>query len=119
MENKMKGHNYGLCKKCKKRHNHPRGSLDNHSGWSKYNWKGGERNDPYPRLFYSMRSIVLERDNYTCQDCGNKGNAIHHKDENKNNNSIDNLVTLCVSCHTICHWKNHKNKSERRELCVS
>jgi 5-methylcytosine-specific restriction endonuclease McrA len=58
----------------------------------------------------NQRQIVLSRDNYCCQNCGNtKQLVIHHKDEvswhntSKPNNNLDNLVTLCRSCHTTLH----------------
>lgn len=51
---------------------------------------------------------VLERDNYTCQVCGNTTQlVIHHKDESGQcdnpNNEIENLVTLCRRCHINIH----------------
>ena len=64
--------------------------------------------------FGGNRDAVLERDNWQCQECGinniqhiilfGKGISIHHEDglgrNSKNpNNSIDNLITLCLSCH--------------------
>ncbi|MCZ2337801.1 MAG: HNH endonuclease [Chitinophagales bacterium] len=62
---------------------------------------------------------VLTRDNFQCQICGStKKLNVHHKDRTgiKNvgsyklsNNSMDNLITLCASCHTSYH--NGKIKS--------
>ena len=31
--------------------------------------------------------------------------ALHHKDKNKKNNSKDNLIPLCYSCHVGVHRK--------------
>lgn len=59
------------------------------------------------------RKNAYRRDNYTCQECGvkcigrkklnedNKHKLIqcHHINGNKENNSLDNLITLCVACH--------------------
>ena len=48
--------------------------------------------------------MVLERDNYTCIKCGSKKRiSIHHIDWNENNNTLDNLVLLCSSCHGKLH----------------
>ena len=58
--------------------------------------------------FSSNKKHVLERDGYRCTDCGiEKGLTIHHKDRSgsseKPNNDMDNLVTLCRSCHMRYH----------------
>jgi len=53
-----------------------------------------------------IRVRVLLRDNYTCTACGvivgNKPmNAhIHHIDGNPKNMNMENLATLCHSCHS-------------------
>ncbi len=56
---------------------------------------------------------IFERDNWQCQECGvspeqsiilfNRRLAIHHIDENKENNDPDNLITLCIRCHCRLH----------------
>jgi hypothetical protein len=41
-----------------------------------------------------------------CIKCGSTKNLlVHHKDENRYNNSIDNLETLCKRCHQKLHTK--------------
>lgn len=70
-------------------------------------------NNPYPEEFYIKRPIILKKDNYTCQICGitqresirkyNQYLHIHHIDENKKNNKLNNLITLCCSCHGKVH----------------
>ncbi|KKL73000.1 hypothetical protein LCGC14_2079260 [marine sediment metagenome] len=70
---------------------------------------------------------ALERDNHTCQECGAaKGLVVHHIDgrgannavkcNQPINNSLSNLLTLCVSCHTSLH--NSKNKEAHRAACA-
>jgi len=45
---------------------------------------------------------------YKCQICGSsKQLEVHHKDRNKLNNSIDNLMLVCKSCHRKIHYKEH------------
>lgn len=55
----------------------------------------------------------------TCRKCGSrKLLGIHHKDRNPANNSKENLITLCASCHTKLHWKEGKSPWKGRAKCV-
>lgn len=62
-------------------------------------------------LYGGQREAVFERDNHQCTVCGKKENlSIHHIDGNgwsspkeEKNNDIDNLITLCHSCHARLH----------------
>ena len=56
---------------------------------------------------------VLERDGYKCVQCGKdnpRSLIIHHKDHSGSsdnpNNDMDNLITLCRSCHMRYHALN-------------
>jgi 5-methylcytosine-specific restriction endonuclease McrA len=56
------------------------------------------------------RLAVYERDNYTCQCCGDsKGGNLnaHHLDSHDwakdKRLDLDNAITLCVNCHTDFH----------------
>ena len=53
-----------------------------------------------------LRKQALERDRYICQLCGSmtKQFNVHHRDENKKNNTLENLITLCVECHATEHY---------------
>jgi 5-methylcytosine-specific restriction endonuclease McrA len=49
---------------------------------------------------------VKDRAGWECEVCGAPHNpaagyclTVHHKDRNKRNNSLDNLVALCQRCH--------------------
>lgn len=70
--------------------------------------------------FDHNRSKVLERDGYRCVECGmareehqekyGKDLNVHHVDgfgfsvkKPQRNSSVDNLKTLCVSCHAKAH----------------
>lgn len=62
------------------------------------------------KRFSGNREKVLKRDKYRCQICGTKEKlAIHHLDgigyysERKVNNSLENLIVLCSSCHRGLH----------------
>ena len=59
---------------------------------------------------------ALERDNYTCTSCGEterKKLDVHHKDHSGSsdnpNNELDNLETLCRSCHMKHHSSEEYN----------
>ena len=42
--------------------------------------------------------------NESCNRCGSvKDLLVHHKDENRHNNDLGNLETLCIRCHQIHH----------------
>lgn len=70
--------------------------------------EGRDRNSNDYKLW---RLAVYERDNYTCQECGERGgklNAHHIKSWRKHPDlrfTVSNGITLCESCHK----KKHKN----------
>ncbi len=85
-------------------------------------WKGGVTDD---RRFYGcnweeQREKRLKKDRYKCQLCDSKKDlVVHHKrplrtfdktkeDWYKKANDIENLITLCRSCHS----KQHHNEKE-------
>lgn len=72
-------------------------------------WKGGISIQEYSEEFNAdLKKAIKDRDGWKCRQCGvarkYKILLIHHIDENKLNNSIDNLITLCGSCHSKVHW---------------
>ncbi len=57
---------------------------------------------------YSVEKLVYTRDFNECQwqiKCKNDNENlfIHHIDSNERNNTLDNLITLCSSCHAYFH----------------
>lgn len=74
-------------------------------GKGHWNWKGGiSTSYLYSREYWKARDFVLLRDNSACRRCGAFLNLdVHHIDENRENNEINNLVTLCKSCHAQVH----------------
>jgi 5-methylcytosine-specific restriction endonuclease McrA len=51
-----------------------------------------------------LKKLVKKRDGNHCCICSkDKRLHIHHKDSNIKNNSIDNLMTVCVLCHKAIH----------------
>jgi len=78
--------------------------------WSKgkkcHFWKGGISFEPYGLDFNrDLKEVIRNRDRRKCQICEkteleNKEKlSVHHIDYNKQNNNIDNLVSLCRNCH--------------------
>lgn len=55
-----------------------------------------------------LRAKVLKEHEYKCDKCGfadERVLAVHHKDRNKKNTSMDNLGVLCRNCHWLEHRK--------------
>lgn len=78
-----------------------------HSGEQHWNWKGGVSGERYPYDWGAIKKLVHERDGGKCLDCGttdfspNRVPDVHRVDGDKSNIELDNLVSLCRSCHII------------------
>ena len=85
------------------------------------------RNLRYHPEWSTISRYVRELFNYHCsrcgQDCRNSTNAemvlqVHHIDENPVNNTFENLIPLCASCHlkiereARIHAPNHEKQME-------
>lgn len=64
--------------------------------------------------FGGNKYLAFERDGYKCQKCGSTKNLlVHHIDgsgaewSDKANNSLENLQTLCRSCHIGLHHRKY------------
>ena len=56
--------------------------------------------------YESLRQQVLRRDGWRCQSCGTMTNLeVHHQQfrSHSGNDSEENLITLCFSCHSLVH----------------
>ncbi len=57
----------------------------------------------------AYRALALAEFGAICEDCGGSSRArtidVHHKDENRLNNDLSNLVVLCRSCHRKRHQR--------------
>lgn len=72
-------------------------------------YKTGERHPNYNNGLSSYRQRKLRSGNNKCEDCGNSDIRVlevHHRDENRKNNSLENLAILCANCHRIRHFEN-------------
>jgi len=79
-------------------------------------WRGGY--EPwYGSNWQEQRRKALERDNYACQICGTSERLeVHHKtpvrefEVKEESNKLDNLVTLCKSCHLVIENPNRQKQ---------
>jgi 5-methylcytosine-specific restriction endonuclease McrA len=56
-----------------------------------------------------LRQWVLRRDGWRCQHCGTMSNLeVHHKQfrSPSGEDSEENLITLCCTCHALVHGGN-------------
>lgn len=55
--------------------------------------------------WYELRTLVFTRDKHTCQSCGSKSslNCHHISYHDLGMESLDQLTTLCTTCHTALH----------------
>lgn len=77
------------------------------------NWQGGISFEPYTFEFNKeLKNKIKQRDMYMCQtpNCMNTSLLdCHHIDYDKKNNSLDNFITLCRSCHAKTNGKNNRS----------
>ena len=84
------------------------------TGENNPSWRGGISFEPYGIEFNNkLREKIKQRNNYTCQLCGDRITerrrikinpsknwlVVHHIDYDKRNNNPDNLITLCNFCN--------------------
>lgn len=74
-------------------------------------WEGGISRETNRRIqrgiWKRIKKLALKRDNFTCQNCGSKNNLqVHHIISYElSGDYLDNLITLCCSCHIKEHLK--------------
>ena len=59
-----------------------------------------------PKKYAIVRTRVLERDGWRCQECGSTQNLqVHHmrRRSQLGGDVMHNLITLCRGCHSKCH----------------
>jgi len=79
-------------------------------------WKGGisKKMDITELEWYEKRKEIYKRDGHTCQgtNCKNVGQRVpldvHHINDDSNNNTLTNLISLCRSCHVKITWQVRK-----------
>jgi len=77
----------------------------------------------YSENWHDIRKKIYARDKWKCRQCGCvcPGNdtkdkiQCHHVDYNTKNNNFNNLITLCISCHS----KTKKDKDKWTSYFIS
>lgn len=87
---------------CKRLHRHNLWFNSNNP-----NWQDGRLRIPYKNGFtFALKRLVKERDFNKCIQCNSKERlVVHHLDFEKFNHLINNLITLCRSCHSHIHYE--------------
>ncbi len=107
----------GICWNCSRKEVGKKIRGKNHG-----NWQDGKSFEEYGAGFdNALKEQVRFRDKYKCQVCGcsqlenGRQFDVHHINYNKKNNNINNLIALCISCHTKTginrnYWKKYFNE---------
>jgi hypothetical protein len=92
-----------------------RSEYNGRSGEFHWNWQGGKtpvnQRERSSKEYADWRKAVFERDNFTCQMCGQVGGGLqaHHIKQWSTNvderYQVSNGVTLCEKCHKELHRK--------------
>ena len=85
-------------------------------------YKGQKEKGSSREISPDLRIMALERDKYTCQDCGATNECaqlhVHHIkaaiEEPMESADLDNVVTLCKKCHRNVHMKTGCKYSQLR-----
>ncbi len=82
-------------------------------------WEGGIACEPYaPGFISQLKEVIKKIDSHICQNCKTKPDilSIHHIDYNKENHSLNNLISLCNKCHSKTNTKRENWKEKFTEL---
>lgn len=109
---KLIPYNIKLCEQCK-----TKADLERKQNIKHYKKTTFERDSKYNKFYKSaewerLRQVAIARDNGLCQRCLEyntitPAHTVHHiipvKDNWDKRLDIDNLISLCPSCHQIIH----------------
>ncbi|WP_242401910.1 HNH endonuclease [Halorhabdus tiamatea] len=107
---------------------------DAFSGDGHPNWRGGDTGN-YGQGWNAVRREALERDEYECVHCGigseslGRNPDVHHiipvrafvksnRHEKTDAHTIDNVVSLCPSCHRRAEFGNIEAATLRAEANI-
>jgi 5-methylcytosine-specific restriction endonuclease McrA len=74
------------------------------NGKNHHLWKGGVIRRYLSEFNEDLKENIRRRDGYICTVCGEadvygRKLSVHHIDDNPNNNTPSNLITVCHQCH--------------------
>lgn len=96
------------CQHCNKKFKGPKST--NRKFCSKRCVNKANKETWKPSFSTARKSMIARGMISKCEKCGyNKEPKIlgvHHKDENRNNNELSNLIVLCPTCHSLEHVKH-------------
>jgi len=73
---------------------------ENKCGENNPAWLGGINSLPYgPEFNGTLKKRIRARDDNSCALCGESAKEVHHINYDKANSQMNNLITLCSSCH--------------------
>jgi len=81
-------------------------------GENHYRWNPRGRVYP-PEFNEELREKVKERDGGKCVSCGSTENLVVHHIWSKGENDLEDLTTLCASCHIRLHNRISKHRKKR------
>jgi hypothetical protein len=68
----------------------------------------------FAQTYKKFNKICCER----CQIENQFVLQVHHKDEDRKNNDIKNLETICANCHALEHWGNSVKRKEVIRIAI-
>ena len=77
------------------------------NGWTRHAENLHAENLGYDGFTWALKESIRDRDGRTCRLCGDgesdRALDVHHIDYDRENADLENLVSLCRSCHAITH----------------
>lgn len=68
-------------------------------------YRKGKDSPNYVHGLSTYRNLAIKHYGHVCQLCGySEIVVVHHKDRDRSNNSLNNLMVLCPNCHAKEHW---------------
>jgi len=78
-----------------------------HASWTNRNLRVGKNHPNWQTGIYTYRKLLMKHSKeLKCEYCDFSDErvlVVHHRDGNRNNNELSNLVLLCRNCHYIKH----------------
>ncbi len=102
--NGSKSKNYFCSRSCQTKWRNKVFSGARHS-----NWKSGK--STYRNILLSSE---IERKCLLCKITDSRVLNVHHKDHNRTNNNLSNLVWLCMNCHYLVHHSSDLDGKMRK-----